>query len=136
MDKQQTENVFRRLLRGGVVRRLPKNRKDAEIFLALMASSFNPRLAYSEAEVNEHLLEWMADFTCPVAMDHLTIRRSLIDFRLLLRDVAGIRYTTNQTIINNTIEPAARSIQPRQILVDVQREKERRKRATATKHTV
>ncbi len=123
---------MRRLLKGGVIRRMPKSRKDAEIILALAASSFDPRLAYSESEVNEHLSEWLAEFTSPVGMDHVTVRRYLIDYCFLMRDVSGTTYTTNQTIINSAIEPAARSIQPRLILEESERERQQRKRAAAT----
>lgn len=107
---------------------MPRTRKDSEIFLALAASTFDPRAEYSEAEVNEQLLDWMRDFTCPIVMDHVTVRRYLVDFCFLLRDASGASYTTNQTIINKVIEPAARSIQPRDILEDIRREKEERKR--------
>jgi hypothetical protein len=131
-DKAQTEKVLRRLFKAGVMRRIPKNRKDAEIFLALAASSFDPRVTYSETEVNEHLVDWMAGFTRPVNLDHVTVRRYLVDFYFLLRDSSGSSYTTNQTIINTTIEPEARSVQPRYILEDVQRERQLRKLAAPT----
>ncbi len=114
------------------MRRMPKSRKDTEVFLALAASILDPRTAYSESEVNELLVEWMTDFTSPSGMDHVTVRRYLVDYRFLLRDVSGSTYRTNQTIINKFIEPAARSIQPGNILNDVQRERERRK-SEATK---
>lgn len=136
VNKQQTEKVLRRLLKGGVMKRMPRNRKDTKIFLALAASSFDPQNSYSENEINEHLIEWMADFTRPSALDHVTIRRCLIDHYFLSRDQSGSSYATNQTIINNVIDPAARSIQPRYIFEDVQREREIRKRAAATSQEV
>ena len=136
ISKQQTEKLLRRLLKGGVMKRMPRNRKDTEVFLALAASSLDPQDAYSESEINEHLIEWMADFTRPSALDHVTVRRCLIDHYFLLRDQSGSSYTTNQTIINKVIDPAARSIQPRYIFEDVQREREQRKRAAATTHEV
>ena len=131
VNKQQAEKVLRRILKGGVMRRMPKSRKDTEIFLALAASSFDPQVAYSESEINEHLIEWMADFTRPSALDHVTVRRCLIDHYFLLRDQSGSSYATNQTIINKVIDPAARSIQPRYIFGDVQQEREKRKRRAA-----
>ena len=114
------------------MKRMPKSRKDTEIFLALAAASFDPQVEYSESGINEHLIEWMADFTLSSALDHVTVRRCLIDHYFLLRDQSGSSYTTNQTIINKAIDPAARSIQPRYIFEDVQREREKRKRAAAT----
>ena len=130
IKKQQTEIVIRRLLKGGVIKRIPRRKKDAEVFLALAASSFDPQSAYTESETNEHLIEWLAGFTCPFALDHVTVRRCLVDFCFLSRDQSGSSYTTNQTLIGNVIEPAARSVQPRYVLEEVQREKDQRKRAT------
>jgi len=127
INKQQAERVLRRLLKGGIMKRLPRNRKDAEILLALAASYLDPQSRYSESEVNQLLREWMEDFTCPIAMDHVTVRRYLVDFNFLLRDQPGSWYITNQTIINKVIEPAARSIRPGFILGEVQREREIRK---------
>ena len=132
INKQQTERILRRLLKGGVMKRMPRNRKDLEVFLALAASFFDPQGKYAEPEVNEILMEWMADFTSPTNMDHVTLRRHLVDFYFLLRDQAGSSYATNQTIINTIIEPAARSVQPRYVLEDMQREREQRKLAAST----
>ena len=131
-SKQQIEDVLRRLFKGGVIARIPRDRRDAKIFLALAASSFDPRVVYSETAVNEHLLEWMEDITSPASMDHVTVRRYLVDFYLLLRDASGSSYKANQTVIGKIIEPEARSIHPRYILETVQREKEQRKHASAT----
>lgn len=128
IDKQQTEIVLRRLFQGGVIRRMPKTRKDTETFLALAASNLDPRIKYSESEVNKELAEWMADITCPIGLDHVTLRRYLVDLCFLLRDAPGSSYSANQTVINNAIDPSARSIQPRSILEDVQRERDQRKR--------
>lgn len=129
IDKQQTETVLRRLFKGGVIRRMPKNRKDAQTFLALAASNLDPQIKYSESEVNRELVDWMADITCPIGLDHVTLRRYLVDLCFLLRDASGSSYSANQTVINNAIDPSARSIQPRDILEDVQRERNQRKRA-------
>lgn len=128
-ERDEVEMVMRRLVKGGLIKRLPKNRRDTEIFLALAASSLDPRARYSEPEVNVMLREWMRDFTCDVSMDHVSVRRCLVDYRLLLREESGKDYRANQVVINCTIEPAARSVDPQQIFYDVQEERELRKRA-------
>jgi len=111
------------------MKRLPRSRNDKLIFLALAASFLDSRTIYSETEVNEHLIEWMAHFTNPATLDHVTVRRYLVDFNFLLRDQPGTSYRTNQSIINNAIEPAARSIQPRLIMEEIERARKSRKRA-------
>ncbi len=127
ISKQETEKLFRRLLKGGLLQRMPKSMKDSEIFLALAASVFDPQLTYSEAEVNEHLSGWLSEFASPVGVDHVTVRRYLCDFYFLLRDASGSVYTANQTVINSVIEPAARSVQPHLILGEMHQERVLRK---------
>ena len=125
---EQTVMILKRLLKGGAMKRMPKGRKDTEVFLALAASFLDPQMTYSESELNNLLTEWMADFTSSMTMDHATVRRYLVDFGFLMRDQSGSSYTANQTVINKVIEPAARSVHPRYILESVQREREQRKR--------
>jgi hypothetical protein len=126
-NKPQVEQVLRRLLSGGVMTRLPRSRKDTEIILALAASFLDPRLTYSEPEINEQLNEWLAGFTDPTGMDHVTVRRFMVDLNFLSRDQPGSAYMANQATINLIIEPSARSIQPGYILEDVQQQRKQRK---------
>ena len=132
INKEQARKVLSRLFNGGAIRRIPKNRQDAKVFLALAASSFDPQVGYSEPEVNEHLLDWMDSITRPASIDHVTVRRYLVDFHFLLRDNKGTLYRTNQSAINMVIEPEARSIHPRYVLEEVTLEREQRKLASAT----
>lgn len=126
-NAQQTRNIFARLFRGGMMRRMPRGREDTRVFLAVAASTFDPQLTYTEHEVNEHLGDWMADFADLVKLDHVTVRRHLADHYFLLRDAAGSWYRANQAIINSVIEPAARAVQPRYVLDDVQSDRSERK---------
>jgi len=131
-DQQQTKDLLRRLFRGGVVERVPKNSDDAEVFLALAAAWLDPRSNYSEAEVNEHLREWIDGFATHTTMDHVTLRRHLVDANFLLRDGPGSVYTANQSVISSVIEPEARSVHPGDILAEVLMEKQRRKDAASS----
>jgi len=124
-DRQQVEKLLKRILKGGQLGRLPRSRKDTEIFLALAASTLDPQGSYSEAEVNEFLSEWLVQFA---TLDHVTLRRYMVDHSLLHRDTFGTTYRTNQTIINKIIDPEARSILPSNILEALEREREQRKR--------
>ena len=121
--------MLRRLFNGGELRRLPKSRKDTEVLLALAASVLDPREQYTEAEVNELLGDWLYSFASQISLDHVTIRRYLVDYNMLLRDEPGTWYRTNQAVINTFIEPDARSIIPRDIMEAVQQEREQRKAA-------
>lgn len=128
LTAKQVEGVFRRIFNGGEMRRLPRSRKDTEVVLALAASALDPREVYTEKGVNEVLAEWMSGFTDAATMDHVTIRRYLVDGFFLLRDTGGKAYRTNQVMINQVIEPEARGVQPALILEEVLLERARRKR--------
>ena len=130
-NKEQVEKLFRRMLKGGAMRRMPKSRGDLQVFLSLAASALDPQLQYDEPELNERLIEWMAGFTDPVVMDHVTVRRYLVDYFYLLRDVPGTRYKTNQTMINTVIQPEARSVLPLVLLEEIQRDQAHRSRANS-----
>ena len=128
VDKEQVEKVFRRLLKGGAMRRMPRNRSDLQVFLALAASALDPQFDYDEQKLNEHLMEWMSGFTDPVVMDHVSIRRYLVDYHYLHRDVPGTTYKTNQPMINTVIKPRARSVQPLVLLEEIRRDQAHRRR--------
>ncbi|MBS03598.1 MAG: hypothetical protein CMQ24_12945 [Gammaproteobacteria bacterium] len=127
MDRTATEGILRRLLKGGRMRRLPRSRKDTEVFLAIAALSFHPRGILAEADINEHLTEWLEPFA---SIDHVTLRRCLVDHGMLLRDAAGNNYRANQAVISKAIEPDVRSLLPGDILDALERERAERKRAT------
>lgn len=126
MDLAQTEKLFRRLLKGGRMRRLPKSNKDAAVLLAVAASTFDPRQTYSEKEVNEVLVEWLGLFA---VIDHVTVRRYMVDHSMLLRDPAGTNYRANQAVISSVIAPEVRSLLPADILADLERQRAERRTA-------
>jgi tRNA(adenine34) deaminase len=64
-------------------------------FVAVLASaalSFDENVAYTEAEVNLRLRDWLANAGAMVDTDHVELRRWLIDARLLSRDAFGREY--------------------------------------------
>lgn len=73
----------------------------------------------------------MAGFCDQRRLDHVTMRRYMVDHRLLQREATGARYTTNQTIIGTIIEPEARSTIPEDILDRLTIERVERKQAHA-----
>jgi hypothetical protein len=131
INVEEALSILRRTLKGGLLRHLPRKHSDARFVLALAASSLIPRQRYSEAELNERLCEWLEGFTEPRALDHVTMRRHMIDEFMLLRDIPGTSYQTNETIISTIIEPDVRSIIPRDVFDEVQRAKEQRRQSHA-----
>ena len=130
MRRTETEvrATLKRMLANGPLTALPRRPQDLDIFLRLAAARFEPRRAYSEAQVNDLLQAWLEPFSSPFGVDHVTVRRCLVDSRLLARDKAGSTYRLAQSIAQ-LIENTAKAVEPAKILAEARLEREKRKRA-------
>lgn len=77
----RAEGVLRAFVRGGRLLGLPASRGRRMIVLEHLVQSFEPGVDYPESEVNAVLAEW----TSGGGVDHVTVRRYLIDEDLLQR---------------------------------------------------
>jgi hypothetical protein len=68
---------------------LPRDYVQRHILFISAALGLDPQRQYSESELNEELRRWTARFGSPVNLDHVTLRRSLVDEGYLNRDTAG-----------------------------------------------
>src|SRR5688500_19161570 len=115
--------VLKRMLANGPLTALPVRPHDLKVLLKLAAAQFEPGRKYSEPQVNDRLQEWLQPFCSPFGVDHVTLRRCLVDAGLLVRDKAGATY-----------ELAARrrsprmDVEPGQIMADVQLDTAQRQR--------
>ena len=119
--RETIEQVLKRLLANGPLTALPTRPEDEQLLLLLAARRFEPRREYREVEVNERLREWLSSFVAPFGIDHVTLRRRLVDTGLLLRDAAGSSYWTMRRVPGMDIEPA-------HILAAVRQQRAERKR--------
>ena len=126
-DDRSARTALGRLLGKGPLDRWPKRRGDLDMLLALACSVFERRRAYREDEVNERLNHWLARFAVPGALDHVTIRRLMIDARLLLRDSAGRAYRLNPAK-QQSMPATGSALDPGAVLVELTEQRERRKR--------
>ena len=129
--RKTAEKVLRRLFQGGRLRHLPRSRRDTELLIALAASSLDTGGELNEQEVNAQLVDWLEDISEPATLDHVTIRRYLVDYRMLLRDQEGARYRTNQAVVSTYITAEARSVRPVEILDEVQCARALRRRSNS-----
>lgn len=74
--------VLRAFVRGGRLLGLPANRSRRIIVLEHLAQSFEPGVDYPERQVNEVLAAWSAGS----GVDHVSLRRYLVDEDLLRRE--------------------------------------------------
>ena len=78
---ERVVSVLRAFVRDGRLLGLPAQRSRRTVVLGHLAQSFEPGVDYSEAEVNGVLKTWAAGS----GVDHVTLRRYLIDEDLLRR---------------------------------------------------
>jgi hypothetical protein len=121
--------ALKRLLANGPLTAVPKRPSDQQLLVTLAAAQFDPRNSYREAEVNETLKAWIATFCEPYGIDHVTLRRLLVDSRLLTRTTSGSAYRVNRERVDETRAVAA--IAPAEVLSEIRSERESRKRRRA-----
>jgi hypothetical protein len=71
---------------------LPKKPLDRQIVLISAILGLEPARSYSEKELNGDLQKWVLLFGRRYNLDHVTLRRYLIDERYIVRDSAGSAY--------------------------------------------
>ena len=78
-------------LRGGLTS-FPRRRRDRHILLKSVALTLDKRSEYTEPEINTKLRLWLQDVGAPFHLDHVDLRRYLIDEEFLGRSRDGSRY--------------------------------------------
>ena len=73
-------------------RELPKKQLDRHIVLISSILKLEPGRRYSEREINEQLQIWIIHFGRSFGLDHVTLRRYLVDEKYLARDSTGGTY--------------------------------------------
>ena len=124
---ERARRDLKRLLANGLLTLLPKRPSDQELVAALAASRFDAQKSYSETEVNDQLVAWLGSISEEYGIDHVTMRRLLVDLRLLVRTSSGSTYQVNEA--KATDLDAVRAIDPAAIAAEIQAERSRRKQA-------
>ena len=127
ITQEQFESRFIPLVLGGGSL-LKKKVEDQHILFLGAALSLVPDRQYSEAELNEALKPWSVHFGDGFNLDHVTLRRYLIDEKYVLRDAAGSVYRLNTESPPLTYEQAIAELDFERMLADALREREERKR--------
>jgi hypothetical protein len=121
-------NTLRRLLANGPLTGYPVRRADEELLLRMAAARFEAGRSYREAEVNDLLRTWLETFCAPYGIDHVTMRRRLVDTRFLVRDTAGAEYHLAPAKARELEANAALKEDPARVLDEIRHEREVRKR--------
>jgi len=126
---EKTLLSLKRLLANGPLTAVPKRPSDQQLLVTLAAAQFEPQKSYREVEVNEALKAWIATFCEPHGIDHVTLRRLLVDSRLLTRTTSGSTYRVNRERLAEI--GAVGTIAPAEVLSEIRSERESRKRRRA-----
>src|SRR6185295_13608191 len=95
---QRRETAYKdlkRLLANGRLTAVPKRPADQQLLVALAAAKMEAHRSLLESEVNERLRSWLETISEPYGIDHVTLRRMLVDSRLLNRTSSGSTYQVN-----------------------------------------
>jgi hypothetical protein len=71
---------------------LPKKPLDRQIVLISAILGLERQRKYSEGEINAELQKWVLQFGQRYSLDHVTLRRYLIDDKFIVRDASGGAY--------------------------------------------
>ena len=80
------------LCRGSGLTGFPRKKRDRHILLKSVALTLDRRSEYSEPQLNPQLKLWLQDVGAPFHLDHVNLRRYLIDEEFLGRNRDGSRY--------------------------------------------
>jgi hypothetical protein len=95
----------------------------------LAATRLEPDRELAETEVNQRLEAWLDGISEPYGIDHVTLRRMLVDLRLLVRTKSGSAYRVNPEKV--AALEALRTLEPAAVLADVRTERQARKQQHA-----
>jgi len=125
--RQNVEELLRRLLQSGQLQGFPKHPRELDTVLAVAAVGLTRRWPYPEWEINEALAGWLASVRADI--DHVTLRRRMIDLGFLKRRTDGSVYFLNYGRVAEILGDPAVQVDTAAIVEDILRERGARRRA-------
>jgi hypothetical protein len=117
------------LLRSGLTD-LPKGEQDRQILFKSATLQMKRGEPMSESEVNEHLSRWLQELTSLKFLDHIALRRALVDYGYLERSNDGSAYQLSPDGPRQwSFDPAIDEVDLETLLVEARQEIEARKQA-------
>ena len=108
-------------------RDLPKKALDLNILLLSAVLGLESGREYSEGELNAELQRWILEFGRNFGLDHVTLRRFLIDEKYLRRDPAGKAYQLNPAGPRFSYDPEVRSLDLQLLVAEARQERAKKK---------
>ena len=108
---------------------LPSKQADRLIVLKSVILTMEPGRTYAAAEMTAAMKRWMATVGSGLGTDHATLRRELVDSRLLARDADGNSYwIPSPGPRDGDFAPEVSSLDPSAIVEDARVRIEQKKR--------
>ncbi len=108
----------------------PRQPRDRYILLKSMILLREPQRIHTEKEVNARLVEWVNELDQILYIDHVTLRRYLVNDEFLSRDLAGRSYWVNTDEVGKLFKE---EIDPVQAVEEARQRSEAEKRAYLAK---
>ena len=121
------ETVLRNLLQTGALQALPTNPRVRDAVLAVATGGLVRQRPYAEREVNDVLSVWLESVRATI--DHVTLRRRMVDLGFLKRTRDGSRYYLNSGRVAAILGDGAVEIDAGAIIGEIVRAREARKKA-------
>jgi len=121
----QFTKSFASLILGG--RDMPKKQISQHILFFSATLALEPDRDYSEKELNEILQVWSSQFGGNFNLDHVTLRRYMVDAGYLVRDASGASYRLGDGELPYSFDDSIKGIDLAALIVEAKAERERRK---------
>lgn len=125
ITESQFTSRFVSLILGG--QGFPKKRPDRDILFISAIIRLDPERKYTESELNDELRKWTRSFGDSFALDHVTLRRYLIDENYIKRDSAGLAYELGTTDLPYTYDQSIAALDLDELIFEAKLEREKRK---------
>jgi hypothetical protein len=109
-------------------RGFPRKPLDRHILFKSVTLMLKSHRTYTETKVNESLTQWLTLVGQAIELDHVSLRRDLVDAGYLIRDAAGSSYRVDSEQVSELFEVGVEGIDPVAVLEDSARKTEARKR--------
>lgn len=125
--RENVEGLFHRLLQSGHLQGFPTHPDELDNVLAVAAGCLTRRCLYAEWEINELLFRWLASVRAEI--DHVTLRRRMVDYGFLLRRMDGSAYFLNYGRVVEVLGDPAVEVDVGEIRNGILRDREARKQS-------
>ena len=101
---------------------MPRKRRDQHIILKSAVLTLDPETTYDETELGDALQQWQRTVGRELLVDHVSMRRHLVDDGYLERDPEGTAYRVAPTA-PDLFEPDVKTLDPGEIVTTAELER-------------